>query len=407
MPDHRTTSRFRFSRLALVLMLGATLLAADFAEAQMRGRGGGGGGRSGGGAGRPSSVGRTLLNRQNGGFRTGLSGVKAQLPRPIANRGSLLPPQRSGHGHGGGRPSHFIPGTGFNGLNDSSDVFRRSGGGRPRNVGGDGIDARFDSDSGFRLRGNFSDDNSRFRFDLNPGGVGSSNRGRWHGGYGGHGGHGGHHNHHSHFSPAIRYWPYGDLWGLGWGWGWGYNDYDYYPPETITSSPIYIDASLLGTQPQQNQQPATPPPPPTAIEKADYALYNGMVKEAITSYREHLDENPEDADAMRSLAIALVQDRKVKEAVAIMALAYDKDISLVRKRMNPLMVADGEEGFRDVLRSTVLFSNKMKSASGFLAVVVMMQAEGREPQALKILEKAKAAGLDEKLATEFENEMKR
>lgn len=359
-----------------------------------------------GGRGGPSGVGRSLLHRQNtGGFRTGLSGVKSQparpirslggvkaeLPRPIANRGSLLPPsrghQQGGHDRGATRrdPRREIPGARF------QDDFIRDG-----RRGGDDDRFRigFDSRSGFRASGEFGDDNFRGRFSLNPGGVLPLHDGR------------GDRRHHHHGTIWPSYAPW-SLYGYGYGWGWYdnyYDRYDYAPAETISGSPVYVvDPQMFGYQPQA--QPTTPPAPPTPLDLADFALYEGRLDDAVTAYRDHLEKTPEDADAMRRLAIALIQNRKVKEGVALMSMAYDKDLSLVRKPIDTAIVPDGDRAFRDIIYQVVPFANSMKSASGYLAVTVIMQAEGRDAQALKLLRKAKDAGLDEKLAAEFETEL--
>src|SRR5690606_16092175 len=95
-------------------------------------------------------------------------------------------------------------------------------------------------------------------------------------------------------------------------------------------------------------------------------------------YRDHLTANADDGDAMRRLGVALVMDRKVKEGVAMLALAYEKDPSLARRPMTADLLPGGERDLHEVLLAVVPFANRMKSASGYLAVTVIMQAQNRD-----------------------------
>lgn len=356
----------------------------------------------------PRTVGRTLLNRQNGTTRTGLGGVKsqparpisrlggvkAQLPRPIGNRGSLLPPRDNV------QSSPLPPRRGGGGSRGgSTDADGRGPDGIPSD-GTDRLRLGLDSQSGFSASGEFGDDSSGVRFRLYPGGVGSvynpRNRHRHD--------HDGDHDHdhghgHGNRYPLYPYYP----WSFGYGYYDYYRRYDDYPPQTIVSSPVYVDPSLLGMQSQQ--QPSQPSTPPTTLDLADSAMYDGRVDQAIAGYREHLAKMPEDTEAMRRLAIALILDKKIKEGVAILSVAYEKDVSLVRKPLDMNMIPDGERRFRDMLYQVVPFANSMRSASGYLAVAVIMQAEGRDDVALKNLKKAREAGLNSTLLTEFETEL--
>jgi hypothetical protein len=350
----------------------------------------------------PRTVGRTLLNRQNGTTRTGLSGVKsqparpisrlggvkAQLPRPIGNRGSLLPPRENVH-------SSPLPPRVGGSRGPVTDADGR--GPRGQTNGPDGVAFGFDSQNGFSAAGQFSDDSSNIRFRVYPGGVGSVYNPRQRHGHDHDG-----NDHHHHNRPSYPYYPSYYPWGFGWYYDNYRTSYDYYPPQTITTTPIYIDASMLGAQ---NQAQTAPPPPPTGVELADVAMYEGRYDKAIAGYRVHLTTAPDDTEAMRRLAIALILDKKVKEGVAVLGAAYEKDLSLVRKPLDMNMIPDGQDQFRDMLYQVAPFANSMRSASGYLTVAVIMQAQGREDMARKNMKKARDAGLPDKVATEFETEL--
>ncbi|MGE3109381.1 MAG: tetratricopeptide repeat protein [Phycisphaerales bacterium] len=202
------------------------------------------------------------------------------------------------------------------------------------------------------------------------------------------------------------YWP-GAIYGSGYGIDYGYPGYWYdrydYPPSYVIGygySDPFLQSGSAYTPPQAT--PAQPERELTPLEKADLALRDGDAEVAVTLYRDYLTKSPEDAQAARSLALALIQTRDIKEAVAVMQFVYDKHPSLASKPVLPAEVEDGARGLRRMLRAVVPFANRTRSASGYLTEVVIMQAEGRQADARRILRKAIDAGLQETIAKEFE-----
>ena len=104
---------------------------------------------------------------------------------------------------------------------------------------------------------------------------------------------------------------------------------------------------------------------------------------------------------MRLLALALLAGGKADEGVALMALAYEGDTSLALRSMDDGVLGT-PRALRDRLNRTVTYAGKVGSASAWLTVAVLMQAEGREETAQKMIDRAQAAGLNAQVAADME-----
>lgn len=212
-------------------------------------------------------------------------------------------------------------------------------------------------------------------------------------------------------------WPWGyHAWRPSWGYGYGgywrsrywWND----TPEVVYSGPWYgVDPFVATGQTGGGTAAAQPPAPQqqaplTTIELADQAWRGGETAEAVRYFRDYMDENPDDHDALRYLALALIDDRKVDQAVAIMAMAYAQSPRLASRPLDPDDLPGGDIEFRKRLNAVSIFASKVKSSSAWLTLSVLMQAEDREATAAKMLDRAKAAGLDAKVAAELEQALR-
>jgi hypothetical protein len=204
-------------------------------------------------------------------------------------------------------------------------------------------------------------------------------------------------NHCKRVSPCVVFpscgFPNGWTWWGGWGWGWdNYIDNSYLRYNVI-------DGSLV--QPAVYQPPATQPvtqtpaPPPTTLERAQTMLRAGRVEEAVSLFQDHLRTKKDDAGAMRSLAIALLRSGEPVQAGAMMRMAYRADPGLAETPLD-LNGHFGDDGdIRQSLVRAVKYANESESASGWLVVAVLMQAEGRNSHAARMLTKASAEGLED------------
>lgn len=328
------------------------------------------------------------INRPSSAFpKITLGGVKSKAPHGIGTiRGTLLPPP----------PVRVTPPPGTPRRRPESGA-RRPGdvGGRPIGDGrapgtdrapdrvrqpGDVRDSagRNTPAPGVTIDGRYSDD--RFRIGFH---VGSAVRT------------GGRHGHGYPYGYPYRYFSgyganswYGDFaWPLIGG-------YAYPEPPSV---PVMAPAA----------PPPPPPPPPTDIEKADEALRESRPKDAVKFYQDHLAGKPGDAEAARSLALALLLDKRPKEAVAVMIDVYEKHPGLAAQVIESENLPLGDASLRTLVLAVVPYANRTKTASGYLTTTVLLQAQGKTDAAVRLLKKAKDVGLDEKVATELEQALKR
>jgi hypothetical protein len=175
-------------------------------------------------------------------------------------------------------------------------------------------------------------------------------------------------------------------WGWGWGrwngWGWGYYQF----PDRYARS---VDG------PRQELEGADPEPEPlTPIESARAWMYEGNAEEAAGWYRTYLEENPDDARVMREYAAALLESGRTLDAVAMMGYAYGQDPGLANEAMPTSIWRDSAFRLRDAVTDSVKYGHRTSSGNVWLLVAVLMQAEGRDMVALKMIDRAVEEGLD-------------
>ncbi len=150
------------------------------------------------------------------------------------------------------------------------------------------------------------------------------------------------------------------------------------------------------------QSPADPPltdPPEvelTSLELAQALLTSGYVEEAIVKYRDHLTHDPDDTIAMRAMGAALIEAGEVSRGFAMIRMAYGADPALAGDPLDARLFTMAR--LRETLRRAVREANKEDSSSAWLAVTVLMQAQGRDSVALKNLVKAERQYLSQDIA---------
>jgi hypothetical protein len=135
------------------------------------------------------------------------------------------------------------------------------------------------------------------------------------------------------------------------------------------------------------------------IERAERAMRAGDWKAAITLYRDHIALAPSDAGSLRLIGIALVLEGKVNEGVLSIVLAHQREPELGRKAMD-LDVVRNES---DVARATSAIMNhamRVKTAEAMLAAAVVKHATDAKSVAVRMLDRAKAAGLSATVESE-------
>ncbi len=198
------------------------------------------------------------------------------------------------------------------------------------------------------------------------------------------------------------YYPYYGYYG---GWGWYNNYYDGYYDNSdqhysvidgALVQPIFVQVPPAATPAAQE-----PTPPPTDDQIAASLLRSGNADGAVEKYRAYLRDHADDAGAMRAFAIALLVAGEPEQGVAMMSMAYRTDPTLAEKVLPDEQLFKSDADLRQALQKAVTFANKMKSASSWLTVAVLMQAEGRKDHALRMIDRASGLGLDAALVKRF------
>lgn len=277
---------------------------------------------------------------------------------------SPRPPRSHGWTHGPNRPA----------IHD--DDWRSDSQDNPRERWHD-----FDHDGGLTVNGSYSDNRWRLRFHLG----GSTN---W-------------------YRSSTRcqpiYWP-------SWGWGGGYyynsplgwleyRDARYLPTIDGYYSPadpnLYVDHSLEAGQ-------VPPPTEPEALGR--WHLERERYREAIEAFAKSLGEK-RTPERVRWLGLAYLMDRKPQEAAALIAAAYSGDPTLASRPIPEDALVD-REAFRQARTMASRHANQMNSASGWLTLVVLLQAEGKNDLARTNLKKAQAVQLETPVARAMESALK-
>jgi hypothetical protein len=139
----------------------------------------------------------------------------------------------------------------------------------------------------------------------------------------------------------------------------------------------------------------------TPLEKAEIALKGGDAPEAVKQLKLHLKDSPDDAGVERLLAMALIDDRKVDQGVAVLVHAYTKQPQLAADPIEPRMLSGGELEHRRRFSVVMDYANRVKTGQSYFAAAALAQSEGRFDTAKKMLDRSIAAGLDKLVAKEM------
>jgi tetratricopeptide (TPR) repeat protein len=203
-------------------------------------------------------------------------------------------------------------------------------------------------------------------------------------------------------------------WWSGW---WWYNSYPSYPQYvysgpwygtdpfvtdgTATTYPATTDAPAGGTQADQAAREPSP------IELADAAWQAGRLTEAVRYMKEYLATAPDDADAMRFLALLKIDQGKLDEAVALMAMAYERMPRLASRPLPASDIPGGTAQMRQRVNTMSGYANRAKTGSAWLTLAVLVQGEGRDSVARTLVGRAERAGLKPTLVSELNDALSR
>lgn len=204
-------------------------------------------------------------------------------------------------------------------------------------------------------------------------------------------------------------WP-----GYGYGWGsyrWidGYPAYRYHPdfpyPRYAWSYPVEYRTASTGPgvgDPRLGGSSPTEPMELTVLQRARLELARGRTEASIAAYREHLAGSELDAIAMRELAVALLDAGRLPEGVALMRQAYEMDPLLVGEPIERGILGGGKLGrLGRALSSASRYANRVETASAWLTVAALIQAQDRDRVAGVNAERAIEAGISKPIAEEL------
>ncbi len=138
--------------------------------------------------------------------------------------------------------------------------------------------------------------------------------------------------------------------------------------------------------------------PLSALEVARLEMSIGEPQVAIEAYRSHLSAYPDDWLAMRELGLAMIRNGQRGDGVAILSYAYTQDPQLAWDALPVELFGGDNHLLRDTVVDVVGWGHRNPSASAWLSVAVLMQAEGKDGPALRMIERAQEYGLDPEIA---------
>ncbi|MBS0190736.1 MAG: hypothetical protein JSR52_06255 [Planctomycetes bacterium] len=187
--------------------------------------------------------------------------------------------------------------------------------------------------------------------------------------------------------------------------------YNGYPVPTYVPGPFggvtYLyDSNLLpgGTlqQAPQTQPQSAQPPTPTPFDIGIAAFRSGQAQAAARILNDVVTRDREDTSAMRILSLALLELREPDNAAAMMRQAYRIDPTLCSQIIDSDALGLSASRRTTLINRASEYANRVGSASGWLTVAVLMQADGRYELARKMLKKAANEGLEPAVVNAFE-----
>lgn len=165
--------------------------------------------------------------------------------------------------------------------------------------------------------------------------------------------------------------------------------------EPVMMSDLYASQYGSAMNSPTWMNPTTPQP---ALARADEQFAGGDSERAVALYEEHLAENPDDFGVRVRFGLAMLESGRADDAVAVLHHAYASDPSLAEVSLGGVL--DGWSGsrLRAMVAKSVSHANRTQSASAWMVVALLMEAEGRAPLAERMLDRAIGAGLDRSLA---------
>lgn len=130
------------------------------------------------------------------------------------------------------------------------------------------------------------------------------------------------------------------------------------------------------------------------LDRGLWFLQRGLHNEAVSAFRAHIKSSDADARGWRWLGFTLLAQRRFDDGTAIIRRAYTLDHKLADEPLDFAISGMNANQARDLTNRAVIHAHASKSASAWLTVASLMQAQGRPDTARQMLERARTAGLD-------------
>lgn len=194
--------------------------------------------------------------------------------------------------------------------------------------------------------------------------------------------------------------------------GYGSYGYGWYPAGNVyyaagrsnINNPTAGWTSLGGpaTTQQAPQQPVTPP---EAIDIARVALVLGELESAEEQYRIHLQDNPEDSDALREFALVMFESDRVQDGFAALRKAYRDDPQLATRPLNLRDMGFDGSRTRRLMAKVSPVANTLKTSSGWLALAALLQWQDKDRAAIRMLDRAETMGLEAEIVAPLRTDL--
>jgi cytochrome c-type biogenesis protein CcmH/NrfG len=131
----------------------------------------------------------------------------------------------------------------------------------------------------------------------------------------------------------------------------------------------------------------------------------GDLDVAEDQYRAHLQEHPDDSEALREYALVMFDAEKVDEGFAALRKAYRDDPSLAAKPLDLREFGFDGPRTRRLMAKISPVANRIGTSSGWLTLAAVLQWQGKARAAERMIDNAEDVGLEPEIVTAFRTEL--
>jgi hypothetical protein len=168
------------------------------------------------------------------------------------------------------------------------------------------------------------------------------------------------------------------------------------PIDSVMLEPVDINSLYPGLSAVQSQQitASLSTAPLSSTEAADQQFRTGQLASTVEAYKQHLSLHPEDDGTKVRLSLALLDAGEIADGMALLHLVYSTDPQFAATSFRDIAPAWPTARIRAAVRRSVDQANRSGSASAWMTVALLMEAEGRVALASQMIERAASNGLD-------------